>query len=262
MEPTLLYILTGVVSGVLAGLLGIGGGLVIVPAITFILSGATENLMHTALGTSLSIVVLTALSSTRAHHKRGTINWAYWKLLAPGLFIGTLAGAFIADYIRGETLRQFFAIFELLVASQLALGLQARPGKGNPAASTIFGLALPIGMISAFAGIGGGTMVVPLLSWLRLSIKEAVSTSAACGLPIAIAGSMGFIVIGLGVENTFPGPSSGFVYWPAFVFIGIPSIFFAPLGAKLAHALPPRVLRLVFACFLLILAVLMWNPDI
>lgn len=258
MEPILLYIVTGIISGILAGLLGIGGGLIIVPALVFILSDSSEYVMHTAVGTSLSIVMLTALSSTRAHYKKGTINGFYWRLLTPGLFMGTLAGAFLADQLRGETLRYFFALFELLVAIQLSLDLKAKPGHRKPGAFSVFCISLPIGLVSALAGIGGGTMVVPFLSWTRLTIQEAVSTSAACGIPIAIAGTIGFMVIGLDVDSKLASASTGFVYWPAFLSISIPSVLFAPLGAKLAHALPPQVLRRIFALFLLMLAIFMF----
>lgn len=249
---------TGVISGVLAGLLGIGGGLVIVPALTFILGPSSPYVIHTAIGTSLAVIILTALSSTRAHHKKGSIDWYYWILLTPGLFNGTLLGALIADQLEGAVLRQFFALFELLVAIQLAVGLKAKPAQKEASVYKIFLMSFPIGIICAFAGIGGGIMVVPLLCWLRLSIKQAVSTSAACGLPIAVAGSIGFLLMGLDADHPLSSSSTGFIYWPALLYIGVPSILFAPLGAKLAHALPAVALRLVFAAFLLILAALMF----
>ena len=261
MEHMLLYLLTGVVSGLLAGLLGIGGGLVIVPAVSFLLNDGSNYTMHIAIGTSLAVVMLTAISSTRAHHKKGTVNWHYWCLLSPGLFNGTLAGALIADLLQGITLRNFFAAFELVVAIQLLLNLKAKPSERKPIPVLLFLITFPIGIICAFAGVGGGIMVVPLLLWLRLPIKEAISTSAACGLPIAIAGTIGFIVIGLDAQSSLPPMSTGFIYWPAFFLISIASVLFAPLGAKLAHALPSNALRQIFALFLVTLAMLMYfNP--
>ncbi|MDH5326178.1 MAG: sulfite exporter TauE/SafE family protein [Gammaproteobacteria bacterium] len=258
MEQILLFLLTGVVSGILAGLLGIGGGLIIVPALNYILTGDPTHTMHVAIGTSLAVVTLTAISSARAHHKKGTLNWDYWRLLSPGLFSGTLAGAFIADMLQGETLRNFFAVFEVLVALQLLLDLNAKPSNKTPGFFALFLVTLPIGMVSAFAGIGGGSMVVPLLMWLRLPIKQAISTSAACGLPIAIAGTSGFMLTGLDVTSELSTMSTGFIYWPAFLFISIPAVLLAPVGAKIAHALPSQLLRIGFALFLILLAIFMF----
>lgn len=258
MDHLLLYLATGVVSGILAGLLGIGGGLIIVPALVFLLGDTAEHVMHMAVGTSLAVVIPTAVASTRAHHKKGTVHWHYWKILTPGLFSGTLIGAFIADQLPGHTLRNIFAVFELLVALQLALGLKAKATARDLGILPIFCITFLIGIVCAFAGVGGGIMVVPLLSWLRLPIKSAISTSAACGMPIATAGTIGFILIGLGEESSLPDLSTGFIYWPAFLFISLSSILFAPLGAKLAHALPADILRRIFAIFLLLLAILMF----
>jgi len=259
MEAILPYLLTGVVSGVLAGLLGIGGGLVIVPALTFLLaSHNTEHVMHVAIGTSLAVVTVTALSSTRAHHLRGTVRWSIWARLSPGLFIGTLTGALIADQLRGETLRLFFAVFELLVALQLMFKLQAKPVTQCPKTFVVAGVSLVIGIICAFVGVGGGIIIVPLLVWLCIPMKEAISTSAACGLPIALAGTLGFMLTGLDVNTQLPAWSTGYIYWPAFLGISITSVLFAPLGAKMAHALPANVLRQVFAMFILLLAILMF----
>jgi len=254
------YLLTGVVSGVLAGLLGIGGGLIIVPALAYLLplsNIAPQHVMHLAVGTSLAVVVVTAISSATAHHKKGTVNWALWRVLSPGLIAGTSTGAFIADQLSGHSLRLFFVVFEVLVAIQLVLGKQAQPATREPPFYISFIAAFLIGIVCAFAGVGGGIMIVPLLIWMKLTIKQAVSTSAACGVPIAIAGTIGYMVTGLDVPVALPQWTTGFVYWPAFLGISIPSVFFAPYGAKLAHALPAKTLRQVFATFLVVLAVLM-----
>jgi len=259
MEAILPYLLTGVVSGILAGLLGIGGGLVIVPALVFLLaSDGTEHVMHIAIGTSLAVVAVTALSSTRAHHLKGTVRWPIWVRLSPGLFIGTLTGALVADQLGGETLRLFFAVFELLVALHLMFKVQAKPVAQFPKAFVVFALSFLIGIICAFAGVGGGVMVVPLLIWLCIPIKEAISTSAACGLPIAFAGTLGFMLTGWDMNTQLAAWSTGYIYWPAFLGISVTSVLFAPLGAKIAHALPANVLRQVFAIFLLLLAILMF----
>jgi len=259
-DAIIYYLLAGVVSGVLAGLLGIGGGLIIVPALVYLLplaNIAPELVMHLAVGTSLAVVTVTALSSARAHHKKGTVNWALWRVLSPGLIAGTSTGAFIADQLSGHSLRLFFVVFELLVAVQLVLGKQAQPADRVPPFYVTLIAAFLIGVVCAFAGVGGGIMIVPLLVWMKLTIKQAVSTSAACGVPIAIAGSIGYMVTGLDVPVALPAWTTGFVYWPAFFGISITSVLFAPYGAKLAHALPSHILRQVFAVFLVLLAGLM-----
>lgn len=256
MESILFYLLTGIVSGVLAGLLGIGGGLIIVPALAYLLArSGIEPIMHVAVGTSLAVVTLTALSSTKAHHSKGTVRWTIWAKLSPGLFVGTLTGALIADRLSSETLKLFFAGFELLVALHLIFKRQTQSAAQFPALFMRLTLSFLIGIICAFAGIGGGIMVVPLLTWLGINIKEAISTSAACGFPIALAGTIGFIWIGLDASTPLPSWSTGYIYWPAVVSISLPSVLFAPLGAKLAHILPANVLRQVFAVFLLLLAI-------
>ena len=243
----------------MAGLLGIGGGLIIVPALAYLFVNVPEALvMHMAVGTSLAVVTVTSISSTRSHHRRGTVRWDLWRLLAPGLVLGTSAGAFVADQLPGDALKLFFAVFELLVALHLAFGKQAQPATQMPSTYLTLTAAFLIGVVCAFAGVGGGIMIVPLLTWMRLPIKQAVSTSAACGFPIALAGSIGFIAVGLNASEPLPAWSTGYIYWPAFLGFSTTSVLFAPLGAKIAHALPATVLRRVFALFLLTLAVLMF----
>jgi len=260
-ELIIYYLLTGVVSGVLAGLLGIGGGLIIVPALVYLLplaNIAPQHIMHLAVGTSLAVVIVTAISSASAHHKRGTVNWTLWRSLSPGLIAGTATGAFIADHLSGHSLRIFFIVFELLVAVQLVLGKQAQPADRMPPFYITLVAAYLIGIVCAFAGVGGGIMIVPLLIWMKLTIKQAVSTSAACGVPIAVAGTIGYMLTGLDVPGTLPTWTTGFVYWPAFIGISVMSVLFAPYGAKIAHALPSKILRQVFASFLVFLALLMF----
>lgn len=253
------YLLTGAVAGILAGLLGIGGGLIVVPALVYLLVAVPDQLiMHVAIGTSLAVVTVTAISSSYSHHRRGTVRWDLWRSLSPGLIVGTLCGAFVADQLSGDVLKNFFVIFQLLVALQLAFGRQASPAEKLPSVVLVMGSAFLIGIVCAFAGVGGGIMVVPLLVWLRIPIKEAISTSAACGLPIAVTGSIGYMIAGFNTAEQLPMWSTGYVYWPAFIGISVTSVLLAPYGAKLAHALPSHILRWVFAVFLLTLAVLMF----
>jgi len=248
----LAYLSLGAVTGVLAGLLGIGGGLVIVPALFFLFSaqGFSEQIvMHLAVGSSLATVVLTALASSYAHHARGAVLWPVVAVLAPGIVLGALSGAAVADRFTTPALRLVFAVFELLIAAQLAFGVRAAPQRGLPAWAGMTGAGTVIGALSAVLGIGGGTLTVPFLVWCNVGIRVAVATSAACGLPIALAGSLGFITAGWD-NPKLPAWASGYVYWPAVLGIAATSVPCAPLGARLTHTLPVETLQRLFAILL------------
>lgn len=251
------YLLVGAVAGVLAGLLGVGGGLVIVPALAWAFHEAafpTQSVMHMAVGTSLATIVATALSSVRAHHARGAVRWRFAFRLAPGVVAGALAGAGLAAVLSTRWLTGLFGLLEVLIAGYMAFGERRLPsteaGQSTPGALTTVLAGGVIGTVSGLAGIAGGTLTVPLLIRWRLSIHQAVATSAAVGLPIAVAGSLGFVVTGWRAD--VPPWSLGYVYLPAMVGIAAASASFAPLGARLAHRLPTAVLRRVFAVFLLL----------
>lgn len=252
LEAALIYLGIGVVAGVLAGLLGVGGGLVIVPALVIafgILEVPESVLMHLAVGTSLSTIVVTSIASIRAHHQRGAVRWADFRSLTPGIIVGALAGAAIAGWLPGDSLRTLFGLFALTVAAQMGFGLKPAPHRQLPGPLGMNGAGGLIGLVSAVVGIGGGSMTVPFLSWCNIPVRQAVATSAACGLPIAAAGAFGFVVTGWGKAD-LPDLSSGFVYWPAFAGIVATSMLFAGVGAKLAHTLPTGALKKVFALFL------------
>ncbi len=255
----LAYLSTGAVAGLLAGLLGIGGGLVIVPALAaiFALEGFPKTLlMHFALGTSLATIVPTSIASLLAHHRRGCVHWGAVRALSPGIVLGALVGAWLAGQSSSNGLRVVFGVFEVLVALQLAFGRQPGAHRGLPG---VFGQGLAgtlIGAVSSLLGIGGGTLTVPYLRWNGIDIRVAVGTAATCGLPIAIAGSAGYVVAGLGLEEP-PGLNSGFIYWPALAGITLASVPMAPLGARLAHRLPRNVLVRVFALVLAVIGVRM-----
>lgn len=259
MDTLLLYLLLGVFAGTLAGLLGVGGGLVMVPVLVFIFQGQAMPgavIMHMALGTSLAIIMLTSLSSIRAHQQRGAVLWVVCGRLTPGIVLGALSGAVVADALPDAVLKPVFGIFELLVALQMWLGVRPSMQRSLPDWPGMSVAGWVIGTVSAIVGIGGGTLTVPFLTWCRVGIHNAVATSAACGLPIAVAGTLGFIATGWN-ETGLPDRSSGYVYWPAFAAVAITSILFAPLGARLAHALPADKLKKFFAIFLAILGVRM-----
>lgn len=248
------YLLLGMVAGLLAGMLGVGGGLVIVPVLVLLFGladMAPSITMHLALGTSLATIVGTSISSAWAHHRYGAVLWSVCLRLTPGIVLGAWLGAAFADQLSSNGLQKIFGIFELLVALQMGLALQPAAHRQLPG-SVVMGLAGGvIGAVSAIVGIGGGTLTVPFLHWCNVSIRNAVATSAACGLPIAVAGALGYLVMGWG-NPALPAWSSGYLYWPAFVSIMAASLLFAPLGVRLAHRLPAARLRQLFALFLLV----------
>ncbi len=259
MEILLIYLLVGAVAGTIAGLLGVGGGLIIVPVLALLFQRwgfADGVLMHLAIGTSLATIVLTAISSMRAHHKRGAVDWSVFQRLTPGIVVGALAGAVIADFMPTHALRLFFGVFELAVAAQIGLNLMASPHRRLPGKAGMGVAGAVIGALSAVVGIGGGTLTVPFLVWCNVALRSAVATSSATGLPIAVAGAVGFVLTGWNAPD-LPPWSTGYLYWPAFAGIALASLAFAPLGAWLAHTLPVHTLRRFFAIFLAVLGVRM-----
>jgi uncharacterized membrane protein YfcA len=259
LEIFFLYCLLGIFAGTMAGLLGVGGGLIIVPALIAIwqpagVGGIYE--MQLAVGTSLATIVLTSIASVRAHHLRGSVRWDINWRLSPGVVLGAWLGAVLATKMSGEFLKSIFGVFELLVAAQMAFAVRPAPHRGlpGPAGMTLMGTG--IGTISAIIGIGGGTMTVPFLSWCNVAIHKAVGTSAACGLPIAIGGTISYLVLGWG-NTALPAGSAGFVYGPALAGIVVTSMLFAPLGAALAHRLSTVVLKRAFSGFLALLGIWM-----
>lgn len=245
----LVYLLLGIASGITAGLLGLGGGVVIVPALAMIfvlLDFPTQHLMHTAIATSLVTIIFTAISSSYAHHKKGALRFDIVIPMVPGLMTGAVMGAFIADQLPSKHLRLFFGFFEMLVALQIALSLSPKASKRIPEKSILGFAGIIIGILSTILGIGGGSLTVPYLLWSQIPIRNAVAVSSACGLPIALAGSAGLIIAGLDAEQLLP-MSFGYVHWPAAILISLSSIFCAPIGAKLAHVLPRETLKKIFA---------------
>ena len=259
LETLLIYLAVGAFAGTLAGLFGVGGGLVIVPVLVFVFKGqgiSEAVIMHLAVGTSLATIVFTAISSVRAHHQRGAVRWDAVRRLTPGIVFGALVGAAIADAMPTPVLRVFFAVFELTVAALLWWNRQPAAHRGLPGTVGMAVAGGVIGAVSSIVGIGGGTLTVPFLAWCNVQLRAAVATSSACGLPIAIAGAAGFLIMGWS-EPQLPALATGYIYWPAFAGIGVASMLFAPLGAKLAHALPVATLRKFFALFLAVLGVRM-----
>lgn len=255
----LIYLATGAFAGLLAGLLGVGGGLIIVPVLvlSFAAQGiANEVQMHLAVGTSLATIIFTSLSSVYAHHRRGAVAWSALRTMAPGIVVGALCGALIARWLPTLSLRYLFGAFELFVAVQMALSLKPAPHRGLPDKWGMNAAGAVIGLLSALVGVGGGTLTVPFLLWCNVTIQRAIATSAACGLPIAVAGAAGFMISGWG-NAQLPEGSSGYLYWPALLGVATASVLLAPLGARLTHSLPTAVLKQLFALLLLGLALRM-----
>ncbi len=254
----LIYPLCGAFAGLMAGLLGVGGGLIVVPVLASVFHWQGLAPLHTmqlALGTSLLTMVATALSSTLSHHRRGAVDWPGFRGLAPGMVIGTWLGAGLADRLGSTDLRLGFGLAEML----LGLYMWRRPTRAadaiphSPARSRARSLAgLSIGSLSALAGIGGGTLTVPYLLRHGLGMARAVGTSAACGVPIAVFGSLSYLYWGWGTPG-LPDRAWGYLYWPAALGILVASVSFAPLGAALAHRLPAALLQKGFAVLLLLL---------
>ncbi len=259
LEILFAYCLLGIFAGTMAGLLGVGGGLIIVPALIAIWQPAGVGgtyVMQLAIGTSLATIVLTSIASVRAHHQRGSVQWdTFWRL-TPGVVLGAWLGAALATQMSGEALKSIFGIFELLVAAQMAFGLRPAPHRGLPGQAGMTLVGSGIGAVSSIIGIGGGTMTVPFLSWCNVTIHKAVGTSAACGLPIAIGGAISYLVLGWN-SAALPSWSAGFIYGPALAGIAVTSMLFAPLGAALAHRLSTVVLKRAFAGFLALLGIWM-----
>jgi len=262
-----LYVLTGVFAGFSAGLLGIGGGLIIVPILYFAFSTQgyeQQHLMHMALATSLATIIITSISSTLAHHKKRAVLWHIVLLLTPGIAIGAWLGADFATQLDSETLKPLFGIFEIFVAVLMFSQHQSKQHQLTiKTTNGLIGGGI-IGSISAIVGIGGGTLTVPFLHWHKINMKNAIATSAACGLPIAVFATASYIFSGESLmedtqfslqtrsQNMF-----GFVHLHAFLFIAAASFLSAPLGAKLAHSISDVLLKKIFALFLLILGVKM-----
>lgn len=258
----ILYICLGALAGVLAGLLGIGGGLVIVPMLNFAFEAQNfpdVHIQHVALGTSMATIIFTSISSMRAHHKRGAINYtAFWRL-TPGIITGTYLGAWLASILSTMVLKALFGVFLYYVATQMLTGKKTSGSHELPGTTGIFGAGNVIGVFSALVGIGGGTLTVPFLSWCNQTMHTAIATAAAVGLPIALSGTAGYVINGMGVEG-IPGPHIGYVYLPAFFGIIATSMLTAPFGAKLAHSLPVDKLKRIFAILLYVVGTkMLWS---
>ncbi|WP_148861804.1 sulfite exporter TauE/SafE family protein [Marinobacter fonticola] len=252
-----LYMALGAFAGVLAGLFGIGGGLIIVPVLIFSFGfqGISADVAaHLAVGTSLATIVFTSISSIRSHHQRGGVLWPVFRPMMPGIVAGAVLGACTAALLSGEMLQLFIGIFVIAVACIMLFNIKPSPGRGVPGRAGLMAAGGGVGWASAIFGIGGGTLTVPFLSWCNVRMQQAVGTSAACGLPIAVAGAVANIGTGWDAP-ALPPYSLGFIYLPAFAGIVLTSVLFARVGAALAHRLDAALLKRIFALFLLLMGI-------
>jgi uncharacterized membrane protein YfcA len=260
MDPLLIValLLLGACTGFVAGLLGIGGGMLMVPFMTMLLGRAgvpDADVVKVAIATSLATVLFTSMSSVRAHHGRGAVRWTLVRALAPGILLGSLAGAQIAGAVPWRVLAGFFGLFIGYSAVRMLAARAVGATRALPGAGGLFAAGSGIGVLSALLGAGGGFITVPYLARRGVGMQQAVASSAACGFPIALAGTVGYAWAGRHLP--MPAGTIGYVYLPALAVISAASMLTAPFGARVAHALPQGGLRRVFAVLLSLLAAYM-----
>ncbi|MGE5386986.1 MAG: sulfite exporter TauE/SafE family protein [Betaproteobacteria bacterium] len=253
----LAYLALGIFAGFFAGMLGIGGGLVMVPILTLIFTAQggfpPDEVLHLALGTSMAAIIFTSLASLRAHHRHGAVLWNVVLAITPGILVGTAIGTLFAAQVPSRPLGIFFTGFVCLVALQMALNLKPKAARQLPGLPGLAGVGVGIGGVSALVAIGGGSLTVPFLTWCNVRVQNAIGTSAAVGMPIAIGGTAGYVFNGWGHAG-LPAGSIGYVYLPGMALLVLASMLTAPLGARTAHRLPVATLKRIFAGLLVILA--------
>jgi len=251
----------GVGSGFLAGLLGIGGGMVLVPALTLLLvrGGVEAGLaVKMAIATSMAAILFTSIASVRAHHRKRAVRWDIVKSLAPGIVAGSVVSSVgVFALLKGNWLAIVFGVFVTFSAIQMFLDKQPRSTRQMPGTAGRLAAGGAIGFLSGLVGAGGGFISVPFMAWCNVAIHSAVATSAALGFPIALANIGGYVVTGMRVEG-LPAHAFGFVWLPGLVLVAIGSVLTAPLGARAAHALPVKPLKRAFAMMLFLVAAYMF----
>jgi uncharacterized membrane protein YfcA len=260
----LVLLLMGTIGGFAAGLLGIGGGMILVPFITMIFTAKgfpSELVVHMAIATSLATILFTSMSSVRAHHAHGAVLWRVVKLLTPGIVVGSWIGPWIGKQMNASMMALVFGLFVAFSATQMLLNKKPAAVRDLPGAPGMFGAGGAIGVISGLVGAGGGFISIPFMTWCNVPIHRAVATSAALGFPIALIGTLSNIFFGWN-EPGLPQYSLGYIYLPALVLIAAASMTMAPLGARTAHRLPVHKLKRIFAVILYALsAYMLWKAS-
>jgi uncharacterized membrane protein YfcA len=253
------YVVIGLTVGFFAGLLGVGGGAIMVPMMTYAFSKQgvpPELVLHVALGTGMATIIFTSLSSLWAHHGHGAVDWHVVRGMAPGLFAGGFAGSGVARFIPTFPLAIIFALFVTYAATQMMLDWKPRPGARLPGMLGLSVAGFFICGFSALVAIGGAALVIPWLMFCAVPFHRALGTAAAVGFPLALASTLGYVANGWTVPG-LPSPHLGYVYIPAMVGIAVASVSMAPLGARLAHRVSPKTLRRVFAVVMYVMVVKM-----
>ena len=255
MTLLIIYLIVGAFVGLLAGLLGVGGGTVIVPILDITLPMQHVNnsvVHHMALATSMANIMFTSVTSARSHSKRGSVRWDVVKAMTPGLLLGTLGGTFIVSSIPTVPLKVVFCVFLTYTAFQMILDIKPKGTRHLPGFCGLFLFGTFVGVVASFVGIGGGVIIIPFLTMCGLPMINAIGASAAMGFPIALAGTIGFIYNGWG-HVALPDYSLGFVYLPALAGLVVASMLITPYGVKLSHALPIKTLKRCFGVLLLVM---------
>lgn len=246
------YLAIGAAVGFLAGLLGIGGGAVMVPLLVFVFTAQGlpgEQILHIALGTAMATIMFTSIASMRAHHAHGAVDWKIARALAPGILAGSFSAALLAGFIPTRPLALIFTVLVFYAATQILFELRPKSTRDLPGSAGLFGAGAVIGAVSSLMAAGGAFLCIPFLAWCSVPLRRAIGTSTAVGLPIAVAGAAGYILQGLFAEG-LPQWTLGYVYLPALVLVAAASMLAAPWGARVAHRLPVKRLRVAVALLL------------
>jgi uncharacterized protein len=252
----LAYLALGLVIGFFAGMLGIGGGVIIVPLLVFLFTAQhfpEQRALHLALGTSLASIVFTNLSSVRAHHFRGGVRWDIVIAATPAVIAGTLLGTLLAAWMSSRYLAIIFTLFVFFSSLHMWSDRKPKPSRTLPGKLGLSTAGLLVGALCSLVGVGGGILVIPLLTICNVPLINAIGTSAALGLPISTGGALGYVVTGLN-QPELPPLSLGYVYIPALVGLVVGSFITVPFGVHLAHSMPVLALKRIFSVILFALA--------
>lgn len=256
MEWFLGYLVAGVVVGFLAGLLGIGGGMTLVPVLSAMFAAqalAPDHTVHMALATAMASAAFTSSASVREHQRNGAVDWAVVKLFVPGMMVGSLTATFAAGWVSQRALAISFAVIVFVAATQMLLGKKPQGSRSLPGRASVFAIGVLIGTLSGLVSAGGTFLLMPVLLYCGVTMHRAIGTGAAIGIPVTIVGTLGYIASGWH-RSELPDPHLGFVYLPALAALVLGSLFTAPIGARLAHRLPVVTLKRIFAVLMFVLA--------
>lgn len=253
-----IYAVAGACAGLISGILGIGGGIIIVPSLLYIFyrnpSFPPDLIMHMAAGTSLAVMAFTTQSTVRAHSKASGILWDVYKRLSPGIIIGTICGALLADQLPTHLLKTFLGLFMLGIGIKMLIKDEITPARNLPKIWSIGLISGLIGLNSGLLGIGGGTLIIPYLNYCGLELRKSIPISALCTMTVALVGALTFMITG-SKETTLPLYSTGYIYWPAVACLAILCSIFATVGAKVSYVIPVKQLKYGFVCILFVSAI-------